>query len=141
MQPITSTDVRDPIETLRRLHFTCEEWNWKDEIQPQYERYCLWMKRCLINKYPVMFGIFLCGDDCDDYDHIVPAVGIQYTKENEYDPKDTIIYQDLYSRKRIKRSMNVEDFGATRKSIYWKAQADDGCIPFDVSFVLKISFV
>ena len=128
-----SHQERDPLGTLKKLNFTYEEWDWENSPQPQFRSFCRWMKRCLLRQHPFMFGIFLEGMDYDDYDHIVPAVGIRYRKEDEYDPEDKLIFFDLYDKDKIEVKLNEEKFGATRTSINEKEDADDGCIPLDVS--------
>jgi hypothetical protein len=86
-----------------------------------------------------MFGIFLPDVDYLDYDHIVPAVGIRYRNENEYDSDDELICYDLYEDEKIEKHMNEEEFGSTRRAIHTKEDADDGCLPLDVSFLFVTS--
>ena len=124
---------RDPLNTLRTLHFTYDEWDWRNSPQPQFRQFCLWMKQSLLRKHPVMFGIFLPDMEYEDYDHIVPAVGIRYRNEKEYDEEDELIFFDLYDRDEIEVKMNEKEFGSTRTDIDTRADADDGCIPLDVS--------
>lgn len=128
-----SYQERDPLGTLKRLHFTYEEWDWENSPQPQFRPFCRWMKRCLLRQHPFMFGIFLEGMDYDDYDHIVPAVGLRYRNDEDYDAEDELIYYDLYDPDKIEVKLNEDAFGATRASIDDKEDADDGCIPLDVS--------
>ncbi|CAF0975605.1 unnamed protein product [Didymodactylos carnosus] len=91
------------------------------------------MKRSILRRHPVMFGIFLPDMDYEDYDHIVPAVGIRYKNEDEYDPDDELIYYDLYDEEKIEKTMSEDEWGSRRKSMCTKEEADDGCIPLDVS--------
>lgn len=126
-----SFQERDPLGTLKTLHFTYDEWDWENSPQPQFRPFCRWMKRCLLRQHPVMFGIFLEGMGYEDYDHIVPAVGIRYRNEDEYDEEDELMFYDLYSRDKIEVQLSEEAFSATRTSIDNKDE-DDGCIPLDV---------
>ncbi|CAF1502797.1 unnamed protein product, partial [Didymodactylos carnosus] len=133
LQPLSANDCRDPIRTLILLHFTYEEWDWMKYPQPQFRYFCRWMKRSILRRHPVMFGIFLPDMDYEDYDHIVPAVGIRYKNEDEYDPDDELIYYDLYDEEKIEKTMSEDEWGSRRKSMCTKEEADDGCIPLDVS--------
>jgi hypothetical protein len=91
------------------------------------------MKQSILNKHPVVYGIFLPDNEYEDYDHIVPAVGIRYTNEDGYDENDELISYDLYNKKAVEQKMSEEEFGATRKTIDTKENNGDGCIPIDVS--------
>jgi hypothetical protein len=135
LQPISADDQREPTRTLILLHFTYTEWDWANSPQPQFRNFCRWMKQSIINKHPVMFGIFLPTMGCEDYDHIVPAVGIRYKNKNEYDPDDDLIYYDLYDKEKIESKLNEDEFGSTRETIDVNEDADDGCLPLAVSFL------
>jgi hypothetical protein len=140
LQPISPNDRRDPLRTLTFLHFTYNEWDWSNSPQPQFSNFCRWMKKSLLQRHPIIFGIFLPDSDCDDYDHIVPAVGIRYENENQYSHNDTLIYYDLYEKTKIEKKLNEHEFGATRETIDDKEEdVDDGCLPLDVSFCIMIS--
>ncbi|UJR11207.1 hypothetical protein I4U23_015388 [Adineta vaga] len=139
LQPMSSNDRRNSLRTLAKLHFTYDEWDWKNSPQPQFHQFCLWMKRCILQRCPIIFAIFLPGMDYEDYDHIVPAVGIQYQNEDEYDPDDKLIYYDLYAKKQIKKRLNNEEFGATRRTIDYKKNAGDGCLPIDIDYGIAIT--
>lgn len=134
LQPLSADDWRAPLETLTRFHFTYNEWDWQGTPQPQFRPFCHWMKQSLLREHPVMFGIFLPDCEFDDYDHIVPAVGIRYRTKDEYDSEDVLICYDMYSKESIEECLNEHDFGATRESIDQKTDADDGCLPLDVIF-------
>ncbi len=41
----SDNDLRNPTNTLYLLHFTFDEWDWKNSHQPQFENYCRWMKK------------------------------------------------------------------------------------------------
>ncbi|CAF4818649.1 unnamed protein product [Rotaria sp. Silwood1] len=139
LQPQSAKDIRDPLRTLTLLRFTYEEWDWRNAPQPQFDQFCRWMKRSLLGKHPIIFGIFLPSMNCEDYDHIVPAVGIRYQNEDDYNCDDKVIYYDLYDDEKIERCMSADKFGATRQSISMKRHVSDGCIPLDVSIVIRIT--
>jgi hypothetical protein len=139
LQPESAKDQRDPIRTLTLLHFTYDEWDWKDSCQPHFRDFCHWMKRSILRKHPVMFGIFLPYIHYLDYDHIVPAVGIRYEHEDRYDPDDILIYHDLFHDKKIEKNMSEDELGSTRRAIHKKENARDGCIPLTASCLFVLS--
>ena len=134
LQPLSAKDKRDPLRTLTMLHFTYEEWDFANAPQPQFDGFCRWMKQSLLREHPVIFGIFLPDDEFEDYDHIVPAVGLCYKNEDACDiHDDKIIYFDLYDDENVEKCMSAAQFGATRRSINRKRNSDNGCLPLDVS--------
>ncbi|CAF2896035.1 unnamed protein product [Rotaria sp. Silwood2] len=135
LQPLSPDDRRDPIRTLTRFHFMYDEWNWINSPQPQFRYFCKWMKRSILRRYPVMFGIFLPGMDYEDYDHIVPAIGIRYKNADEYDPDDTLIYYDLYSKKPFEEALYEDEIGSTRTAMSRKTNAKNGCLPLEVNMI------
>ncbi|CAF3341169.1 unnamed protein product, partial [Rotaria socialis] len=132
-------DLRDPIHTLSYLHFTYEEWDWMNAPQPQFRDYCRWMKRSILRRNPIMFGIFLRYMDYEDYDHIVPAIGIRYKTENEFDPEDVIIYYDLYKKKVFEGILNENKMGSTREFTRAKKYAGNAWIPLDIDYGIAIT--
>ncbi|CAF1993420.1 unnamed protein product [Rotaria magnacalcarata] len=117
LQRMSSNDKRDPLRTISLLRFKYDEWDWKNSDSAQYRDFCCWMKISLLRKHPIMFGIFFPNNDCDDYDHIVPAIGIRYRYPNAYDPDDILIYYDLYSPRPYKKCLNEETMASTRADI------------------------
>jgi len=77
------------------------------------------MKKCLIQGYPLMF-LFYINDE--DYHDIIPAIGLQFTNENQYHP-----YYYLSHQKQIQRKISQNDFLATRKHC-----GEGGCISGNV---------
>ncbi|CAF1446889.1 unnamed protein product [Adineta steineri] len=139
LQPVTSNDHREPLRTLTLLHFTYNEWDWINSPQPQFQNFCHWMKRSILRRHPVIFGIFLRFMSYKDYDHIVPAVGIQYQNEDQYDQHDKIIYHDLFDVEQIEKNLNEDEFGSTRETIDAKKNANDGCLPLNVDYGIAIT--
>jgi hypothetical protein len=139
LQPLSVNDHRNPLRTLTLLHFTYDEWDWMNAPQPQFRNFCRWMKQSILRRHPVIFGIFLPKSNYEDYDHIVPAIGIRYKNTDEYDQDDELIYYGLYEEKKFEKTMTEEEFGSTRKTIDDKEDADDGCIPLNVSFLFILS--
>ena len=137
LQKLSDQDRREPLCTLTKFHFKYDEWDWRNAQQPQFRDFCRWMKQSILNKHPVIFGIFLPNDEYDDYDHIVPAVGIRYRNESEYNENDELIYYDMYSTTSFKKKLNEDEFAATRANIDKKMRASDGCLPLNVKFSSK----
>ncbi|UJR17106.1 hypothetical protein I4U23_004002 [Adineta vaga] len=139
LQKTSIDDCRDPLHTLSVLHFIYNEWDWVNSSQPQFRSFCRWMKRSILYGHPVIFGVCLEGAGFEEYDHIVPAVGIRYENEDEYDSKDELIYYDLFDKNEMKRCMNEEEFGSTKKSICDKDYAEYGCIPLNIDYGIAIT--
>lgn len=134
-----SDDPRDPKHTLSALGFTYDEWNWQTSSQPQFYDYCAWLKKSIIHEHPVMFVVYLLYFQGNEYDHIMPAIGIQYKDENQYDPEDILTFYNLFHDKQIHRTMDKNDLGATRKTCR-KHCGDGGCIPLNVSQYFKNNY-
>ena len=47
-----------------------------------------------------MFVVYLLYMYEMDYDHIMPAIGVQFKDEEDYDPDDVLLYYNLYHLKR-----------------------------------------
>ncbi|CAF1141238.1 unnamed protein product [Adineta ricciae] len=140
MQRVSDDDCRDPLRTLSILHFTYDEWDWKNSPEPQFRSFCYWMKKSILHRHPVIFGVCLeSSSGFETYDHIVPAVGIRYRNEDEYDPNDELIYYDLFSRDEMKRHMNEEEFGSTTTIMCEKDYAEYGCIPLNINYGIAIT--
>lgn len=135
MKKMSDEDCRDPTQTLSTLHFTYEQWDWENSVRPQYRDYCYWIKRSIIQGHPVMFATYLLYFQGKDYDHIMPAIGVRFKDEDQYDPNDVLIFFNLYHQRSIERKLNETDLIATRKTCR-KHGGEGGCIPYDVSKLL-----
>lgn len=116
----------DPLDTLTILKFSYDAWDYQNAPQPQYPNYCLWIKRCLLQGFPIMFRTKM-----DDLfaGHIMPIIGIDYSNENTYDEQDIVHYYSLFDSKVIKQA--VGKLGRDPKAIpVWCMW---GWIPVDVS--------
>jgi hypothetical protein len=122
----------DPLATLTTLKFSYIAWDYQNASQPQFPAYCLWIKRCLLQGFPIMFRTkfdeFFAG-------HIMPITRIDYSNENTYDERDTVYYYSLFTREIIKQPVGElgSDPGAPPFSCNW------GCIPLDVS--IRFAFI
>ena len=116
----------DPLVTLTTLKFSYDAWDHKSAPQPQFPAYCLWIKRCLRQGFPIMFRTkfdqFFSG-------HIMPIIGIDYSNKNAYDERDTIHYCSLFGSEIIKQ--RVGELGSDPAAPSFNG--DWGCIPLDVS--------
>lgn len=128
----SSNERQKSIRTLTTLHFTYEEWDCDNTSQPQFYDYCSWIKQCIVRGYPVMFIVYLLYMHEEDYDHIMPAIGVRFTDEQRYNPDDVLIYFNLFHQKLIERKMSDTDLAATRKTCR-KHCGEGGCIPLNVS--------
>ena len=116
----------DPLATLATLKLSYDAWDYQNAAQPQFPAYSVWIKRCLIQGFPIMFRTKL-----DEYfsGHIMPMVGIDYWNKNAYNERDTVYYYSLFGQKILKQSLSELgcDPAAPSFSCIW------GCIPLDVS--------
>ena len=116
----------DPLATLTTLKFSHNAWDYENAPRPQFSAYCLWIKQCLLQGFPVMFRTKL-----DEFfaGHIMPIVGIDYSNEHLYDERDTVHYYSLFGQGIIKQPVRElgNDPSAMPFWCYW------GCIPLDVS--------
>lgn len=116
-------------QVLRRLHFTFRTWDTVGQPRPQFCAFMSWLKFNLTQGVPCIAGIYLSGFPHADYDHIVPVVGVisAQPKSMAYDPKDVLIYHNLFSLRPMYRAFGR--LGATRE--HAKAgMAEGGNIPW-----------
>lgn len=116
----------DPLATLTTLKFSYIAWDYQNVCQPQFPAYCLWIKRCLLQGFPVMFRTKF--DELFS-GHIMPIVGIDYSNKNTYDERDTVYYYSLYNWQIIKQPLSELGSDPAARSFH----CNWGCIPLDVS--------
>ncbi|CAF3343115.1 unnamed protein product [Rotaria socialis] len=122
----------DPLVTLTTLKFCYDAWDHENTPQPQFPSYCLWIKRCLLQGFPIMFRTkfneFFAG-------HIMPIIGIDYSNENTYDERDNVYYYSLFNRGIIKQPLSElgNDPGALPFCCNW------GCVPLNVCWGIAIT--
>jgi len=121
-------------------HFSFDSWSWDfdEEENPQFESFIVWMKRNLLNGYPVIFGIYVTdGFNDPDYDHIVTAVGIEShaTDSEPYHPDDILIFHTNYTTEPVRR--RVGSLCGTRQSCSHDSDAG-GCIPRDTCYGIAV---
>ncbi|CAF3938231.1 unnamed protein product, partial [Rotaria sp. Silwood1] len=114
----------DPLVTLTTLKFSYDAWDHENAPQHQFPSYCFWIKRCLLQGFPMMFRTkfdeFFAG-------HIMPIIGIDYSHENAYDERDTIYYYSLFDQEIIKQPLSElgSDPAAPPFCCIW------GCVPLN----------
>lgn len=122
----------DPLDALTTLKFSYYAWDYQNAPQPQFPSYCLWIKRCLLQGYPIMFRTKF-----DDLfaGHIMPIIGIDYSNENTYNEQDIVHYYSLFDPEVIKQAVGEleRDPGAT---FFWSMW---GFIPRDVCWGIAIT--
>jgi hypothetical protein len=63
-------------QALPELRFRIEVWD-PDQATPQFERYMLWLEGHILAGHPCLIAAFLADSGDPDYDHIMPATGIE----------------------------------------------------------------
>jgi hypothetical protein len=120
---------------LTALHFAFTQWD-TSAPQPQFHSFLVWMKTNLALGVPSFFGAYLTdGNNDPDYDHIMPATGIQFTAASAYDPTDVLTYNDNFGD-RITRAAGA--LSATRASCSYSS-TQGGCIPQDVDYGIAVT--
>lgn len=130
-------DDRKSTRTLSILGFSYDAWNPKEPRKPQFKNFCAWMKRSIVRGHPVMFGAYLKYCEDPEYDHIMPAVGIEYQNPNDYDPNDVIFFHNLFDDRELRSEMSEEAFSGTRTTCH-KNCMEGGCLPLKVSLIVNI---
>ncbi len=77
-------------ETLEKLGFNYDEWD-SNTKKPQHTAFLNWMKVHILKGHPVIFAAYSDGEDNEEYDHIMLAVGVESNAE-----EDILIYCDFY---------------------------------------------
>ncbi|CAF1621171.1 unnamed protein product [Rotaria magnacalcarata] len=138
LQKLSVDDHRNPTHTLTALHFTYNEWDWESSAQPQFYDFCRWIKRSIIQGHPAMFGAYLSYMQEEDYDHIMPAIGVRFQDEHEYNPEDVLFYYNLFREKLIERTMSKDDLAATRKTCR-KHCGEGGSLPLNIDYGIAVT--
>ena len=130
------TDDGNDANTLTRLLFDFERWPFEDKDEPQFEGYCAWLKAHLLQGHPCIITTYLddVDDKSDEYDHIMPAVGIQYSgTKDSYDPTDVLLFHNLFDLTLLERQLSTNDMIKTRDTCK-DATETGGCIPERVDY-------
>ncbi len=125
------TDDENDVATLTRLLFVFEKWRFDNEHEPQFKRYCIWLKQHIVRQHPCIVTVYLddADDKDDDYDHIMPAIGIEYTgTDYSYDSKDVLLFYNLFDLKLLERQLSIDDMIKTREACN-HTTATGGCFP------------
>lgn len=125
--------------TITQLRFNFEQWQFNTENQPQFKKYSAWLKKHLIQGHPCIITAYVNdANDDQQYDHIMPAVGISYQKtQSSYDPKDTLLFYSLFELKTLERELSTQDMIKTRQKCD-KSTIQGGCFPYNVDYAYAI---
>lgn len=123
-------------KALKALHFDFVSWDYKNQSTPQFDDFAVWTKSHLVQNHPVIVALYVTdGDNDPDYDHIVPAVGVDYSRLSSYDASDTLIFNDDFND-RIQRTFG--NLVATRSSCAYDTLSG-GCIPKKYDYGTAVS--
>lgn len=127
-------------KAARALMFSADDWNGDDKKgQKQYEDFMVWVRAHLLQKHPVVIAFYLSECSDSDYDHIMPAIGIQTAYDDSaYHADDVLVINNNYRNDSIAHSF--DDFKGTRKSCA-RTEDDGGCIPKKVDYGVAIQGV
>lgn len=122
-------------KALDALHFAHASFS-STASQPQYQGFMQWMKGELALGVPCIYGVYLTdGTNDPDYDHIMPATGVEFLSLATYDPNDRLTFNDNFGD-RLTR-----DFGTlsgTRASCAFSS-TQGGCVPLGVDFGIAVT--
>jgi hypothetical protein len=122
---------------LSRLHLDYSAWD-SGAPQPQATGFLAWMKTQLQQGVPVIYAVYLTdGNNDPDYDHIVPAVGIDATTLGGYVATDELASNNNFGA-RIVAAMG--SLPATRQTCA-NDTAHGGCVPRNVDYGVAVSGV
>lgn len=117
-------------DALDRLHFSYDVWKGKKD-HDQFEAFSVWLKGHLADRHPTIFTVYLSdANDDPDYDHIMPAIGIDWRHRDRYDGDDVLTFHNNFGSQ-LRRSF--KSLGASRKKCD-SDSAEGGCIPKDVDY-------
>ena len=107
------------------LHLTYELWRSDLAPSPQYADYLVWIKQHLARRHPVIFTVFMVGENDPNYDHIMTAVGFTSRDLQQFHTDDALIFNDGFAPRASHAS-----FGTLHDSR--AMQRDDTDIPYAV---------
>ncbi|CAF3453120.1 unnamed protein product [Rotaria socialis] len=129
------TDDGNDKSTITKLLFNFEQWSSNSQLQPQYQQFSVWLKKHLIQGHPCIIAAYTNDADNDpDYDHIMPAIGISYYEPtSSYNPKDKLLFYNLYQLKILERELSTNDMIKQRQTCN-KSTLQGGCLPYNVDY-------
>src|SRR5262249_22016680 len=120
---------------LSALHFDYTEWN-SNAPQPQATNFLAWMKTQLQQGVPVIYAVYLTDRNNDpDYDHIVPAIGIDAMTFGDYVATDRLTSNNNFDAQIV---TSLGSLSATRQGC-GKDLAHGGCVPRNVDYGVAVS--
>lgn len=119
-----------------KMHLNITAWDF-NRAQPQADAFLKWSKEGLSAGEPIIFGVFMVGDDDGDYDHIVPMVGFD---------ADTIYFNDLHANQTTSKKIAqlvTSRKGCNRKGVtsmrrYHSVQ--DGSVQFEYCLPKQVDY-
>lgn len=116
------------LTTLRLMHIT-----WTSSASAQADAFIKWMQQQIVARRPVIYAVYLAGSDDPDYDHIVPAIGID-------DIANELANQKLVSSNNFghRIALPFDRLAATRANCR-RNQVAGGCIPAGKDYGVAIT--
>jgi hypothetical protein len=122
-------------QALSTLHFSYSEWN-NQAAQPQFQSFMAWLKGNLAKGIPCIFAAYVTdGNNDPDYDHIMPAIGVQYDNPLGYDPNDVLVFNDNFGGRLARPAGGL---AGTRASCALDT-VHGGCIPLSVDYGVAVT--
>ncbi len=117
-------------KALDKLNFEFDDWKRKKD-EDQFEDFAVWLKGHLADGHPTIFTVYLTdGTNDDDYDHIMPAIGIESRHGKKYDGDDVLTFHNNFGDE-LRRTF--KSLSASRKKCGFDS-SEGGCIPKDVDY-------
>jgi hypothetical protein len=123
-------------QALPELRFRIEVWD-PGQATPQFERYMLWLEGHILAGHPCLIAAFLADSGDPDYDHIMPATGIERSgPSGGLDPQDVLVFNNLFDPLPMNREFS--GLGATREQCDVDLDRG-GCIPRQVAYGIAVT--
>jgi hypothetical protein len=121
-------------KALKKLHFQFE--SWRGSGSSQFQSYMAWMKKNLSAGVPVIFAAYLSGSSDSDYDHIMPAIGVQSTNATGgFGSSDKLEWNTLFSSQTVTNTFGA--LGGSRSSCKLSI-GKGGCVPLGVDYGIAV---
>jgi hypothetical protein len=126
---------KNDTQALDALHFRYTSWS-ATAPQPQFQDFVVWLKTNLMHGIPCIFAAYVTdGINDPDYDHIMPAVGIQSMGLPGFDPNDVLVFDNNFGAQLMRP---VGGLSGTRATCTLDT-AHGGCVPEGVDYGVAVS--